>query len=83
MYAVVENGKDKQGKVAAFAYDANTAKLTFLNEVLSGGDHPCHIMVHPTGKAVAVANYTGGNFSIIQIDKDGSLSNNIKNKNSL
>lgn len=78
VYAVVENGKDKQGKVAAFAYDANTAKLTFLNEVLSGGDHPCHIMVHPTGKAVAVANYSGGNFSIIQINDDGSLSDKIK-----
>jgi 6-phosphogluconolactonase len=74
VYAVIENGKDKPGKVAAFAYDSKSAKLTFLNEVLSGGDHPCHLMVHPSGKALAVANYTGGNFSIIQINADGSLS---------
>ncbi len=80
VYAVVENGIDKPGKVAAFLYNANTKQLQFINEVASGGDHPCHLMVHPSGKALAVANYTGGNFSIIQINKDGSLSNTIYTK---
>jgi 6-phosphogluconolactonase len=78
LYAVIENGKDKPGKVAAFAYDANTLKLSYINEVLSGGDHPCHLMVHPSGNALAVANYSGGNFSIIPINKDGSLSTDLK-----
>jgi 6-phosphogluconolactonase len=75
VYAVVENGVDKPGKVATFTYHAKNKKLQFINEVESGGDHPCHLMVHPSGKALAVANYNGGNFSVIQINADGSLSN--------
>jgi len=38
----------------------------------SGGDNPVYVSVHPGGKWVAVANYTGGSLSVFPIREDGS-----------
>jgi 6-phosphogluconolactonase len=76
LYAVNEVGNyqgQKSGGVSAFAIDQATGKLTFLNEVASGGADPCYITVDKTGKFVLVANYTGGSVSVFPIQPDGSL----------
>ncbi|HYA97986.1 MAG TPA: lactonase family protein [Methylomirabilota bacterium] len=76
LYAVNEVGNYKgpnSGGVSAFAIDAATGKLTFLNEVASRGADPCYITVDKTGKYVLVANYTGGSVAVFPIQADGRL----------
>jgi 6-phosphogluconolactonase len=76
VYAVNEVGNyqgQKSGAVSAFAIDSATGKLTFLNQVASGGADPCYITVDKTGKYVLVANYTGGSIAAFPILADGRL----------
>jgi len=76
LYAVNETdtfGGKPGGAVSAFSLDRATGKLTFLNQVASKGAAPCHIVIDPTGKAVLVANYNGGNFSSFPILSDGKI----------
>ncbi len=73
LYAVIENGVDKPGEVAAYAFDAKTNKFTFLNKQQTGGDHPCYVSVDSLNRFLYVGNYTGGNLSVFPILADGSL----------
>jgi len=70
LYAVNET---KNGGVSAFRIDPATGTLTFLNRQPSRGDDPCHLCVDPTGRYVAVANYTSGSIAVLPIETDGSL----------
>jgi 6-phosphogluconolactonase len=71
LYAVNEAGRT--GEVSAFAIDAKSGKLTFLNKVSSGGNSPCHLAVDRSGKWVVVANYGDGVLTIYPIGADGKL----------
>ena len=48
--------------------------LALLNSVPSGGNGPCFLSVHPTGRAAYVANYFGGSLSSFAIAANGKLS---------
>ncbi|MCA9016929.1 MAG: lactonase family protein, partial [Planctomycetaceae bacterium] len=76
LYAVNEIGdfqNQNAGAVSAFAIDAKTGELKFLNQQSSKGAAPCHLVVDATGKYVLVANYSGGNISSLPIRKNGKL----------
>jgi 6-phosphogluconolactonase len=74
VYAVYEEGKDKGGgSVAAYGFDKKTGELHFINQQLSGGDHPCYVAADKTGKWVTAANYTGGSLSVLPVRADGGL----------
>jgi len=76
LYAVNEIGNykgQKSGGVSAFAIDRATGKLTFLNQVASGGGGPAYITVDKTGKYVLVANYDGGSVAAFPVLEDGRL----------
>ncbi|HKY18549.1 MAG TPA: lactonase family protein [Rhizomicrobium sp.] len=76
LYAVNEvasHGPDKNGAVTAFAVDRKSGALKQINVVDAGGPIPCHVSIHPSGRFLLVANYTGGSFSVIRINFDGSL----------
>ena len=76
LYAVNEVSEyqgHSSGGVSAFAIAQGTGKLTFLNEVASGGAGPCHLTVDNTGKYVLVANYGGGSLAVFPIESDGRL----------
>src|SRR6185503_3726068 len=76
LYAVGELddfGGKKQGAVDAFAIDAETGKLTLLNQKPSGGAGPCHVSVDKTGHAVLVANYGSGSVESLPVESDGKL----------
>lgn len=76
LYAVNEVdsfGPHGSGSVTAFAVDSASGLLRKLNTVDSGGAIPAYISVHPSGRFVMVANYTGGSFAVIRIKPDGSL----------
>jgi 6-phosphogluconolactonase len=61
------------GAVSAFGVDPATGALSFINRVSSGGAGPAHVAVDASGKFVLVANYNGGNFSVLAIDAGGRL----------
>jgi 6-phosphogluconolactonase len=76
LYAVNEVGNfegQHSGGVTAFGLDPAKGTLTRLNSQPSGGVDPCHLIVDRAGKHVLVANYGGGNASVLPIGGDGRL----------
>ncbi len=63
---------DGAGSVAAFTIGADHS-LTFLAEISSGGQNPCHVAVDATGNTVAVANYGDGLIKTIKLGTDGTF----------
>ena len=70
LYAV---GEETHGVIKAYAIDAATGALTYLNEQLTGGEVPCHISVDPTEAYVLLANYGSGSVAMLPIESDGRL----------
>ena len=77
LYAVNET-TDFQGKasgaVSAFAVDQKTGALTFLNQQSTQGSAPCYISLDKAARCALVANYLGGNVSLLPIQPNGQLS---------
>jgi 6-phosphogluconolactonase len=69
LYAVGEESNTAD----AFAIDPKTGKLTFLNEVSSQGQGPCHLALDATGRWLAVANYGSGSMAILPVQASGRL----------
>lgn len=60
------------GRVSAFAVGTDGG-LTFLNDQPTGGAHPCHLAIDPSGAYLLSANYSSGSVAIHPITDDGSL----------
>jgi 6-phosphogluconolactonase len=76
LYTVNETGdapNDPSGAVSAFAIDAKTGGLTFLNQQPSGGAAPCHVTIDKEGRHAFIANYWGGTVEVLPIQEDGRL----------
>lgn len=76
LYAVNETATfrgQSSGSVRAFGVDQRTGALTQLNEQPSTGAAPCYVSLDRTGKALLVANYTGGNVALLPLTADGQL----------
>lgn len=63
----------KTGSVTAYSIDKTSGMLTFLNAVSSEGTGPAYVAVHPSGRYVLTANYSGGSLTVLPINGDGSL----------
>lgn len=61
---------DGTGTLATFAIGKNQM-LTFLADVASGGQGPCHLAIDPSARMMAVANYGDGSTSSFLLDKKG------------
>ncbi|MEO7189500.1 MAG: lactonase family protein [Vicinamibacterales bacterium] len=61
------------GSVSSFSVDRATGKLTLINTESTHGADPCHLALDRTGRFLAVANYSGGNFAIFPVAVDGRL----------
>ena len=72
-WAYVANESGKQSTISAFALDAQSGKLTLLNQLPALGEDPCYISFDKTGKFVFIANYTSGNVAVFPILPDGKL----------
>jgi 6-phosphogluconolactonase len=72
LYSGNESGA---GSASAFAINPTTGALRFLNSVGAGGQ-PAHVAIHPGGKHLLTANYTGGTVAAFPIQADGSLASN-------
>jgi 6-phosphogluconolactonase len=76
LYAVNEIGNfngGTSGAVSAFAIDAKTAALKFLNQVPTRGAGPCYVSLDKNGEFVLVANYDSGSIASFPVQADGSL----------
>jgi len=74
LYAVNEIdefGGKPGGAVSAFRVDPKTGNLQFLNQQPSLGGAPCHLTVDKSGKFLLVANYGGGNASVLPLHDNG------------
>lgn len=78
LYAVNElksHQGEQTGTVSAFAVEAKTGQLTFLNKKPSCGTDPCHLTVDKSGRYVLLANFMSGSVCVLPIQADGSLGN--------
>jgi 6-phosphogluconolactonase len=75
LYAVNWQGSDtvKGDTVSAYAIDAKTGALTFLNKVSAAGVQPNQVVVDPTGRMAVTVNYNTGTMAALPIAMDGKL----------
>ncbi len=76
LYAVQEIGEyagQQGGAVSSFAIDPTTQALTLINTQPTHGAHPCYVSVDASGQWLLVANYSGGNVTVLPIGSDGTL----------
>lgn len=76
LYAVNEVGEyagKPGGGVSAFAIERGTGNLRLLNEQATQGADPCHLSVDSKKRTLLVANYTGGNVTVMPLRADGTL----------
>lgn len=71
LYAVSEFGNEN-GTVNAYSIN-NDGSLTFINNVSSEGNSPCHVQLNENNSKLVVSNYGGGNIAIYNINKNGSI----------
>ncbi|NJQ00172.1 lactonase family protein [Streptomyces zingiberis] len=69
LYAV---GEGQPGSVTAIAVTED-GRHEVLNSRPTGGDSPCHLSVHPSGRFLLSANYGSGSVAVHPIAADGSL----------
>lgn len=77
LYATSEtttfNNTPNTGGITAYSIDAASGKLSFINNQITGGAIPAHVILDPTGKFALVANYTGANFAVLPIQSNGGV----------
>lgn len=60
--------------ISAYAIDARTGALRFMNKVDSGGLGPNQVVVDPSGRVAVAVNYRSGSVATFGIEKDGRIS---------
>ncbi len=61
------------GGVTAFRIERGTGRLVSINRRPTSGGAACHINVDRTGRFVLIANYGGGNVTVIGLADEGAL----------
>ncbi len=69
IFAVEE---DDPGRVHSLRWRA-AGELERVSTRPSGGAHPCHLLVHPSGRHLLTANYSGATAAAHPIGSDGAL----------
>jgi len=76
LYAVSEVAQtagQPSGALSALAVDAETGRLTLLNQEATHGAGPCFVSVEATRRLALVANYQSGSVAALPILADGRL----------
>lgn len=76
LYAVNETEEfegQRGGALSAFSIERESGELRLLNQQPTHGGAPCYVTVDKAGRFALVANYTGGNVSVLPIGRDGRL----------
>jgi 6-phosphogluconolactonase len=78
VFSTEETNSEQGGKVTSFKLDKATNTLEKINSVFTQGGSPCHISLDPTERFLVVSNYSGGNITVIPVDQQGKLSEEIQ-----
>ncbi|MFM2359605.1 MAG: hypothetical protein RLY16_1598, partial [Bacteroidota bacterium] len=75
LYAVNEDADSlgRGGMVSSYRVRTKKGRFTLLNQVSSGGNHPCYVSILPNSKTLYVANYSTGSIGVYGIQKNGAL----------
>ena len=65
-------------EISAFAIDAESGRLSFVNRQRAGGANLVHLAIDPTNRFIVTANYANGTLSVVPIEADGSLGARIR-----
>jgi len=68
------NGK-KAGSVSSFRINKSNGALTFINKISSEGGAPCYVSLSSDASLSLIANYSGGNVTVLPLDQSGMLQN--------
>ncbi len=60
-------------EATSFHIDAGSGRLSLLNRQSTGGYNPVHLAFDPTGRFLAIANYTTDSVSVLTVGRDGAL----------
>jgi len=71
LYSCTESRMKEKGSLSVFNIDTKKGRLNLIGKVSSLGDNPAYVAVNATGDQVAVANYTGGSYTLYPIGPDG------------
>src|SRR5699024_3310411 len=74
LYAVGEKGK---GGVASYNVGTDCS-LHRTGTVASGGTGPCHLLVHPQGQWLYVANYGDGTLGAVELTEAGDVGEHVR-----
>ena len=69
LYAAHGDGE----QATALRIDAETGRLTLLNQQPTGGKNGVRVAVDPSDRALVVGNYSSGTVAVLPINADGSL----------
>ena len=71
LYAISEvstfNGVANTGGITAYRVEPVTGLLSLINNEVTLGAIPAHVILDPSGKFALIANYIGANFTVIPI----------------
>jgi 6-phosphogluconolactonase len=71
LYSVVEQ---EAGRVASAFFTPENGWSGLAAGTSAAGEDPCHLVVHPDGGHLFVANYSSGSLAVFPIDEDGRVS---------
>lgn len=77
VYAIQENVK---GKVFSFKWNKVKTKLIEISNVSTNGMHPCYVSLNDDENLLSVGNYSSGNVSFFQLEKNGEINNQFQTK---
>lgn len=66
-------GEESDGQVWALRLAAGGRGLGVLGSATTGGAHPCHLAVDPSGRVLVTANYTSGSVAVHRLRPDGRI----------
>jgi len=72
LYAV-DDDRDKEGSITAYAVDRGTGSLSRINDVLTGGRGTTFLRFDTPSSTLLGANYNSGSVSSVTVNHDGSV----------
>ncbi|WP_420121640.1 lactonase family protein [Nakamurella sp.] len=66
-------GEESDGQVWALRLAPGGRGLGVLGSATTGGAHPCHLAVDPSGRVLITANYTSGSVAVHRLRPDGRI----------
>ncbi|MEQ8413914.1 MAG: lactonase family protein [Imperialibacter sp.] len=71
--SVFSVNETQEGGVSSFSWDHGNNQLVEVSKLSTEGAHPCYVDISPSGRQIAVANYSSGNLAVYQLGEGLAL----------